>query len=452
MTDQELWQSILGTMELSVSKAYYNTWLKQTSIVENTSGTIVIGVPSLYHKNWISEKYQATILAALKKIAPEIQRIEYRIGPQNQDNKNNQNSNTQDKRPSQQQNTAPAPDLLNSGLNPTYKFETLIIGKNNELAHAASIAVAKNPGTHYNPLFIYGGVGLGKTHLMQAVGHNFLQANPRANVLYVSCEKFTNDYVNSIKNQRIDEFKRRYRNVEMLLMDDVQFIAGKEQTQEEFFHTFNEIRDRSRQIILTADRQPKDIPGIEQRLISRFEWGMVVDIQPPNFEMRLAILNSKVAKRNAKVDQEVLGYIAEQIQSNVRELEGVLNRLLVYQDMNHCVLNLGQTKEMLENLIGAKKKTLTIKKIASLTAEFYNVTLEDLIKQSRRKEFVTPRQMAMYLSRKELGSSLPVIGDFFGGRDHTTVLHAVEKLEKEITGNKPAKQQVDLLVEKLYNS
>jgi chromosomal replication initiator protein len=450
MENKKLWDRVLVEIELNVSKATFATWFKNTAILKQEDGIVFISVPNQFVKEWLYNKYHKTILKILRDISENVRSIEYLVVKEPA-----KTESIAKKIVDNQTNELPLSELYinkDDNLNPRYIFDSFVVGSFNDLAFAAAQAVIKKPGISYNPLFIYGGVGLGKTHLMQAVGHNFLQANPRANVLYVSCEKFTNDYVNSIKNQRIDEFKRRYRNVEMLLMDDVQFIAGKEQTQEEFFHTFNEIRDRSRQIILTADRQPKDIPGIEQRLISRFEWGMVVDIQPPNFEMRLAIINSKVAKRNAKVDQEVLGYIAEQIQSNVRELEGVLNRLLVYQDMNHCVLNLGQTKEMLENLIGAKKKTLTIKKIASLTAEFYNVTLEDLIKQSRRKEFVTPRQMAMYLSRKELGSSLPVIGDFFGGRDHTTVLHAVEKLEKEITGNKPAKQQVDLLVEKLYNS
>ena len=333
------------------------------------------------------------------------------------------------------------------GLNPKYTFDTFVIGKNNDVAHAASQAVAKNPGTQYNPLFIYGGVGLGKTHLMHAVGHRLLQDKPNSKVLYVTSEKFTNDYVDALQNKRIDAFKKTYRTADMLLIDDVQFIAGKESTQEEFFHTFNELRDKGKQIVVTGDRLPKDIPAIEQRLVSRLEWGMIADIQAPDLETRLAILNTKAAKKNVVLDNEILYYVAENIMSNIRELEGALNRLIVYQQMENRPLTFEQAKSILANMLSAKKKILSFKKIALSVAEFYNISLEDLLKQSRRKEYVKPRQIAMYLARKEMESSYPAIGEFFGGRDHTTVMHGVEKIEKN---NETLKQELDLILDKLY--
>jgi chromosomal replication initiator protein len=343
-----------------------------------------------------------------------------------------------------------ATPVSTGSLNPKYTFDTFIIGKNNELAHAASIAVSKNPGGQYNPLFIYGGVGLGKTHLMHAVGHKQLETNPRTKVLYASSEKFTNDFVEAIKNKRIDEFKKLYRSVDMLLIDDVQFITGKEQTQEEFFHTFNELRDKGKQIIITADRLPKDIPAIEQRLVSRFEWGMIADIQAPDLETRLAILNTKLEKKGGHLADEVLYFVAENIVSNIRELEGALNRLMVSQQMEGKPLTLEQAKLILANMLSAKKKILTLKKIALSVAEFYHISIDDLLKQSRRKEYVKPRQVAMYLARKEMNSSFPTIGDFFGGRDHTTVMHGVEKIENILTSDESIKQELDLIMDKLY--
>jgi chromosomal replication initiator protein len=348
----------------------------------------------------------------------------------------------------QQAMTAP------TGLNYQYIFDTFIIGKNNELAHAASIAVAKNPGTQYNPLFIYGGVGLGKTHLMHAVGNRILADNPNSKILYVTSEKFTNDYITAIGQKRMEEFKRVYRGVDVLLIDDIQFIAGKEGTQEEFFHTFNELRDKNKQIILTSDRLPKDIPSIEQRLISRFEWGMVADIQAPNLETRMAILRTKVAKKGLNISEEVINYIAENVVSNIRELEGALNRIMISQERESAngTITLEEAKECLANMVTAKKKAINMQKIASMVAEFYQVTMEDILKQSRRKEHVKPRQTAMYLARKELNSSFPTIGEFFGGRDHTTVMHGVDKIEASLQENETIKQEIELILDKIYSS
>ncbi len=446
MNNQQLWQAILGSLEVSLSKANFNTWFKNTTILERASDHIVIGVPSAFNRDWIAAKYHQEMLKALKSLAPEIKEIKYQLGtlPQNQNTK--QNYKTQADNPPNKE----AFGTNASGINPKYTFETFIIGKNNELAHAASQAVAKNPGTQYNPLFIYGGVGLGKTHLMHGAGHKMLQSNPKTKILYVTSEKFTNDYINAISQKRMEEFKKIYRGIDALLIDDIQFLAGKEGTQEEFFHTFNELRDKGKQIIITSDRLPKDIPAIEQRLVSRFEWGMVADIQAPDLETRMAILRTKMEKKGVSIGEDILFYIAENIQNNVRELEGALNRLAVYQQMENKGLVLEQAKTILSSIVGSKKRVTSVKKIAEMVAEFYNISMEDLLKESRKKEFVKPRQVAMYIIRKELDNSFPSIGDFFGGRDHTTVMHAVEKVENLVSTKESFKQEVDLIMDKLF--
>ena len=451
MNNQQLWQAILGSLEVSLSKANFNTWFKNTSVAERGADFIIVSVPSAFNRDWIAAKYHQEMLKALKSLAPEIKEIKYQLGLMPAANggtgtgQKTASKTEGSNYPHKEFSSSPS-----SGLNPKHTFETLIIGKNNELAHAASIAVAKNPGAQYNPLFIYGGVGLGKAHLMQAIGHRLLQNNNKHKVLYVTSEKFTNDYINAISQKRMEEFKKTYRDLDGLLIDDIQFLAGKEGTQEEFFHTFNELRDKGRQIIITSDRPPKEIPAVEQRLISRFEGGMVADIQPPDLETRMAILRTKMEKRGVVITEDILFYIAENIQNNVRELEGALNRLSVYQQMENRGLFLDQAKSILASIVSSKKRVTSPKKIADLVAEFYNITMDDLIKQSRKKEYVKPRQIAMYLIRKELDNSFPSIGDFFGGRDHTTVMHAVEKVKKMISDKESFKQEVDLILDKLF--
>ncbi len=450
MNNQQLWQAILGSLEISLSKANFNTWFKNTSIAERGADFILIAVPSAFNRDWIAAKYHQEMLKALKSLAPEIKEIKYQLG--NNQPATSQNSHTKKavKTSQETQTSSDAFAVGSSGLNPKYTFETLIIGKNNELAHAASQAVAKTPGTQYNPLFIYGGVGLGKTHLMHAVGHRLIQNNLKTRILYVTSEKFANDYVNAIAQKRMEEFKKEYRNVDALLIDDIQFMAGKEGFQEEFFHTFNELRDKGKQIIITSDRPPKEIPAVEQRLVSRFEWGMIADIQAPDLETRMAILRTKMEKKGVSITEDILFYIAENVQSNIRELEGALNRLAVYQQMENRGLVLEQAKTILASIVGTKKRVTSIKKIAESVATFYNISMEDLLKQSRKKEFVKPRQIAMFLIRKELDNSFPSIGDFFGGRDHTTVMHAVEKVGKLISEKDSFKQEVDLILDKLF--
>lgn len=451
MTNQQLWQSVLGNMEVSLSHGNFTTWFKNTSVIERGDDSIIIGVPSEFIRKWISEKFQLEILKILKQVAPEIREIKYQVGQNRLPAVKAAAAGTSVKTPSANTTAYKEPASNNlHGLNPKYTFDTFVIGKNNELAHAASQAVAKNPGSQYNPLFIYGGVGLGKTHLMHAIGHSLLQDRQQSKVIYATSEKFTNDYVHALQNKRIEEFKKLYRTVDMLLIDDIQFISGKEGIQEEFFHTFNELRDKGKQIILTADRLPKDIPAIEQRLVSRFEWGMVADIQAPDFETRLAIINTKAAKKGATINKDILSFVAENIISNIRELEGALNRLIVFEQMENKPITLDQAKSILANMLSAKKKVLSLKKIAMSVAEFYNISMDDLLKQSRRKEYVKPRQIAMYIARKELSSSFPTIGDFFGGRDHTTVMHGVEKIENIVSVDEVLKQELVLILDKLY--
>lgn len=461
MNNQQLWQAVLGNLEVSLSRGNFTTWFKNTIIAERGESHIVIGVPTVFTQDWISKHYHQDLLKVLKNIAPEIREIRYLVGNQNKPAATPSGQTIAPRVPARPitgsssatpaANTAPAAASMAGNLNPKYTFETFVIGKNNELAHAASLAVSKNPGSQYNPLFIYGGVGLGKTHLMHAVGCKLFHDNPAAKVLYVTSEKFTNGYISAIQNKRMDNFKHQYRNVDMLLIDDIQFLSNKEGTQEEFFHTFNELRDKGKQIVLTSDRLPKEIPAIEQRLVSRFEWGMVADIQAPDLETRLAILRKKMGKHGFELGEDVLYFIAENVVSNIRELEGVLNGLVVYKQMNRPV-GIEQAQKILAGMVNSKKKVLSLKKIASSVAEFYNISETDLVKQSRRKEYVNPRQIAMYLARKEMKSSFPAIGEFFGGRDHTTVMHGVEKVER-LVGNTPAiKQEVNLIMDKLYTT
>jgi chromosomal replication initiator protein len=453
MTNQQLWQSVLGNIEVSLSKANFTTWFKNTAILEKNDDYIIVSVPNSFTKEWLQNKYNVEILKTLRGIAPEVREVRYQVlsagmHPSQQHDTQQKTNEQGSSRPSSAQATAPT--ALNNGLNPRYVLEYFIVGKNNELAHAAAVAVSQKPGTTYNPLFLYGGVGLGKTHLMQAIGHKLLENNPSAKVLYVTSEKFTNEFVQALSLGRIPQFKDTYRNIDLLMIDDVQFLAGKESTQEEFFHTFNTLHQNNKQVVLSSDRLPKDIPAIEERLVSRFAWGMIADIQAPDYETRLAILTTKCVEKHYTVSNEVLTYIAEVVQSNIRELEGALNRLVVYCQLNNSQPTVEMAKTILAGVSSQKKKVLSPRKIMESVAEFYNITLDDLLRQSRRKEYVKPRQIAMYLIREELENSYPSIGEHFNGRDHTTVMHAVDKIGKLINEKESVKQEIDLIVNKLY--
>lgn len=449
MTNEQLWRAVLGNLELSLSKPNFTTWFKNTSILSNADRGITIGVPNTFTKEWLQNKYHQNILQAIRSVDPEIRDVRYEISaskmprsPKLSESSPQDNVNPEANQP-QQKNTS------QNLLNPKYTFESFIVGSTNELAHAAAQAIAEKPGTAYNPLFIYGGVGLGKTHLMHAVGQKIQEKFPKSRVLYVSSERFTNDFIQAVKDGRAYDFKDRYRNVDALLIDDIQLLAGKEQTQEEFFHTFNALYGKNKQIIITADRLPKEIPSIEERLVSRFEGGMVADVQAPDFETRVAILRAKTREKNYNLDPDILAYIATRVESNIRELEGALNRLIVYCQINNTRPSLEKIKDVLGAIISQpKKRGLTVKKIMETVAEYYGVSMDDLVKQSRKKEFVKPRQIAMFLIRKELETSLPTIGEFFGGRDHTTVIHAVDKVGEIFKENESFRQEVALITDK----
>jgi chromosomal replication initiator protein len=455
MNDEQFWRAVLGNLELSLSRPNFTTWFKNTCIVNNSGRGITIGVPNTFTKEWLQNKYHQNILQAVRSINSDIREIKYEISSAAARPPSFRTEQPPIKPPPQiaenpkEKELVAVPNSSSSQLNPRYVFETFIVGNKNELAHAAAVAVTEKPGLAYNPLFIYGGVGLGKTHLMQAAGHRILASLPAARVMYVSSERFTNDFIMAIKDGRAYDFKNRYRNVDVLLIDDIQLLAGKEQTQEEFFHTFNALYNRNKQIIITADRLPKEIPSIEERLVSRFEGGMVADVQAPDFETRIAILRAKTKEKNYEIDPEILSFIATNIESNIRELEGALNRLMVYCHINNTRPSLDKIKDVLNTIISQpKKRGLTAKKIMEAVAGFYNITTEDLVKQSRKKEYVKPRQIAMYMIRKELETSLPSIGEFFGGRDHTTVIHAIGKIERLIKENDGLKQEISIIVEK----
>ena len=448
-SSSQIWRAVLGSLELSLSKAKFTTWFKNTSVLDQSVDRIIIGVPNAFTKEWLTNKYHQEILKALRSVNPEIKQVEYQItsgfAPKT-------GAQPTPKRVVVSESAPPPSASLNSGLNPKYTFENFIVGSNNALAQAAAQAVTKKPGRAYNPLFIYGGVGLGKTHLMQAVGNTFLNNGSGAKVLYLSAERFTNKFIQAVRDNRgVEGFKNLYRNVDVLLIDDIQFLARKEQTQEEFFHTFNTLHQNNKQIVLSSDRLPKEIPAIEERLVSRFEWGMIADVQPPDFETRLAILRFKAAERDYDIDPAVLEYLAQTIETNIRELEGSLNRLVVYCQLNNTRPSLEKVKDILSNIIfPPKKRGVSPKKIMEVVAGFYNVTMEDLIKQSRKREYVTPRQVAMFLIRKELETSLPMIGEFFGGRDHTTVIHAVEKIRGLVKEKEILKQELNLITDRIY--
>lgn len=346
-----------------------------------------------------------------------------------------------------------SPSINRFGLNSKYVFDSFVVGKGNELAHAACQAVAANPGKAYNPLFIYGGVGLGKTHLLQAIGHEVSKNSDK--VLYASSEKFVNDYIQAIRNGRAKELKDRYRNVDILLIDDVQFLGGKDGTQEEFFHTFNELHQANKQIVITSDRPPKSIPALEKRLLSRFEWGMIADIIQPDTETRLAILEKKLKEKNYSLSKEILNYIADNIKNNIRELEGALNRIIAYHEFNNSTPTVETTKKILNDLlINTRLKSITPKNIIDVVSKFYDINIKDLTGKRRKKELVWPRQITMFLMREEINTSYPTIGNELGGRDHTTAIHAYNKISKEIkeNENEKAKQEIESIKQLLTNS
>lgn len=447
---KQLWDIVLSELELSISKANFKTWFQNTSISElkDNGETIVVSVPNNFSKNWLEKKYHHAILEALQGATDnKVKKVIYNV---------EQVSPVKEQKPMtidlEKISGEKIAKTNGYGLNIRYTFKNFVVGKGSELAYAACQAVVKQLGKKYNPLFVYGGVGLGKTHLLQAVGHAILERTPKAKILYTNAEKFTNEFVQAIGNGTIDKFKRVYRELDVFLIDDIQFMAGKERTQEEFFHTFNSLYQEGRQIVITSDRTPKDIPALEERLISRLEWGLIVDITPPDMETRLAILRAKCQERKCDLSEGILQYLASHIQKNVRELEGALNKLIAYQEFHQTEIDLPLVKNILTSMESRGKKGIVQnKELIETVANFYGIQLSEMIGSSRKRELVTPRQVAMYLMREEIGASFPLIGKELGNRDHTTAMHAYEKIKKEIEINSRIKQETDLIKQRLYN-
>lgn len=458
MTNHEVWQAVLAEFELKVSKANFTTWFRNTGIGEfNQSGEVTICVPNTFTKSWLEKKYHSDIVRMLEDITSKrIKKVDYRV--ENVKNIQEMDCTFSPETPTVSSAETPmysveTKQLLSQfGLNAKYTFDTFVVGKNNELAHAAAQAVANRPGDAYNPLFIYGGVGLGKTHLLQAIANQMLSDNPQTKILYVSSEKFTTEFVNSVKEGRAKEFKERYRNVDLLLIDDIQFISGKEQTQEEFFHTFNELHQNGKQIVLTSDRPPKAIPALEARLRSRFEWGMIADVAPPDLETRVAILSKKCQEKQFDISQDLLHLIATTVQSNIRELEGALNKIIAFHDLK----NVAATKETVKSILASfetqsMRKSVTPRELIDTISRFYDIEINEILGKSREKRISFPRQIIMYLLREELKLSYPAIGSELGGRDHTTAMHAHTKISTGLDNDMKLKQDVELIKQRMYS-
>lgn len=468
MTNEELWRAVLGQIELSISKANFVTWFKNTGILNNQDGVVTIGVPNGFAKEWLENKYNLYILRALKGFDADIQTIRCIIAPEKSapslptmDSVKNVDAikppeNTGFVRKKLIEKpfftaTAPSsPAFHETSLNSRYTFENFIVAENNELARAACFAVSQNLGVAYNPLFIYGGVGLGKTHLLQSIGNEVVKNAPEKRIKYINSERFTTELVDSIKNQKIDVFKEYYQQMDLLIIDDIQFLSGREKTQNEFFHIFNALYQLNKQIVISSDRPPKAIPTLEERLRSRFEGGMITDISRPHLETRIAILESKIAEKGFVIDTPAIRFIAEHITQNIRELEGALNRVIAFSEFHRISPTLENTGKILSQLIENNKKTIQVDDIFRVITEFYTLTKEDLIKKGRKKDVSHPRQVMMFLLRDELQMPFAAIGDVLGGRDHTTALHAFEKINRQKEDTLRLKEELAALKERLH--
>ena len=443
----------MGEMETSLSRANFITWFKNTTIVARDKAAIIVSVPNGFIKEWLENKFNKKILQSIRTLNPEIREVRYSIGKPKLDFIKQDFSKIIFERELEDKNDVPLDSDVDkaTNLNKRYSFDSFVVGSNNELACAACVAVTKNLGKLYNPLFIHGGVGLGKTHLLQAVGNKVAEYRERR-ILYVPAERFSANIVDAIRNKSIEDLKNQYSHLDLLIIDDVQFFAGKEKMQEITFSTFNELYGKNKQIVFSSDRPPRAIPAIEERLRSRFEGGMIADIGVPDFETRLAILKQKLIGKNLELDSEVLSYIATHMQKNVRELEGALNRVVAFNQVYNKIPDIKETKNILTSYLNTPYRKTSPQSILKAVADFYNISSNDLLKRSRKKEVVKPRQVAMFLLREETKLSFPEIGQKLGGRDHSTVIHACEKIRSESAIDEPLKQELVLIKERVYNS
>jgi len=461
MDAKQVWRAALGELQVSLSPANYETWLRDTNLVDVEENRFRIAVPNGFAKDWLETRYRSLISQTLARIVGYSVQVEVLVAPADGG--------------APADGAVPAADALAGGppaaasknvrveptrvggeggatnINPRYTFANFIVGSANRLAHAASLSVAERPGHAYNPLFLYGGVGLGKTHLMHAIGNQVVAKFPRKRVVYATSEKFTNEFITSIQQGKIDEFRARYRRIDLLLIDDIQFIADKERTQEEFFHTFNAIHEDGKQIVLSSDRPPKAILTLEERLRSRFEWGLIADLTAPDLETRIAILRAKAEEGGVPIGSDVVEFIARKVVSNIRELEGALNRIVAYASMGAMPISIELAQAVLSNVLyNPKKRQVTPERIALAVADYYGVQIEALRGQKRDRAIVVPRQIAMFLMREETDVSLLRIGAELGGRDHSTVLHACDKITREAAANDELRREIAAVRELIY--
>ena len=455
----KIWGLVLSEMENILSKPSFETWLKSTTPLSIKKETIIIEVPNDFTKKWLQDHYYNTLSQILYSITNFKYYIQF-VTPQNIDfpqplsNFNPLNSSEiiePLKEDSSIINKKNNYAVTCNWLNPKYTFDSFVIGGSNRLAHAASLAVAETPSRAYNPLFIYGGVGLGKTHLMHAIGHFVTSRNTSDKVDYLSSEKFTNQFINAIRDNKTEEFRNKYRNIDILLIDDIQFLAGKEQTQEEFFHTFNALHENNKQIVISSDRPPKEIPTLEDRLRSRFEWGLITDIQPPDLETRVAILRKKSFLEAIFIPDDVLMFVAQKNENNIRELEGALTRIIAYASLEDKQITLKLAEEALKDFLSQKQKKVDVDQIIFITASYFNISLQDIKSKKRTQNVALPRQIAMYLIRELTDSSLPKIGEEFGGKDHTTVIHAHKKISSGILKDEALQKHIKEIKNTLFN-
>ncbi|MGA3150583.1 MAG: chromosomal replication initiator protein DnaA [Candidatus Saccharimonadales bacterium] len=458
MQENTLWQAVLGEIELSVSRGNFVTWFKNTQLIRHKDDVLVVGVPNIFVKNQLERKFNDLVIEVLAKNGVRPMRIDYKIHAVTIQPTANDSTVLLDPTLSvqDQQSLRPRPAVsgvthsYRQGLNERYSFDNFVVGAGNELAYAAGQAIVQNPGKKYNPLFIYGGVGIGKTHLIQAVGNAILASKPGARVVYASTERFVQEFVDALRfKKNTSDFADFYRSADVLIVDDVQFLAGKERVQEEFFHTFNALYQANKQIIMSSDKPPRDIPTLEERLRSRFAWGMTIDMQNPDFETRVAILQSKASSQEVDLPQPVAEVLANRVQSNIRELEGALNQVLAFCEMRGVEPSIEIVSSLFEN--GKNRpKHFNARQIIERTAKHFHLSMEDILGPKRDKDIVVPRQIAMYMLRSELHLSFPKIAHELGRKDHTTAIHSVEKIEKELSYDGPIKQYVGELKERLY--
>jgi chromosomal replication initiator protein len=475
MDAKQVWRAALGELQVSLSPANFETWLRETALAEVDDNLFKISVPNGFAKDWLDSRYRSLISQTLARIVGYSVQVEFFVGPSG-DAGNGMGQGDADApgperqpvgvmaedvgpvRPSGNGSTVVRVESTRVGgeggasnINARYTFANFIVGSANRLAHAASLSVAERPGHAYNPLFLYGGVGLGKTHLMHAIGNQVATKFPRKRVVYATSEKFTNEFITSIQQGKIDDFRNRYRRIDLLLIDDIQFIADKERTQEEFFHTFNAIHEDGKQIVLSSDRPPKAILTLEERLRSRFEWGLIADLTAPDLETRIAILRAKAEEGAVPITSDVIEFIARKVVSNIRELEGALNRIIAYASMGAMPISIELAQAVLSNVLyNPKKRQITPERIAKAVSEYYGVGLDALKGQKRDKAIVVPRQIAMFLMREETDVSLLRIGAELGGRDHSTVLHACDKITRESAGNDELRREIAAVRELIY--